>query len=245
MTKSAKKLRLDQLVHQLGLAETRERARALIMAAHVRVEGQVVDRPGTAVDPGATVEVTGSQPFVGRGGLKLAHALDHFGIDPAGLTALDVGASTGGFTDCLLQRGAVRVFAVDVGYGQLDYRLRRDPRVVVMERVNAHYPFELEASSQIAVVDVSFISLTKVLPNVLPHLAPGSAIVCLVKPQFEAGRGEVGRGGIVRDPAVHGAVLANVSLWAIDQDLRVLGIAPSPVLGDKGNREFLIHLHLD
>lgn len=235
-------MRLDLLVFQHGLAETRERARALIMAARVRVAGQVVDKPGVSVPADAVIEVEGSLPFVGRGGIKLSHALDHFGLNPQGWSALDVGASTGGFTDCLLQRGAAHVVALDVGRGQLDYRLRQDHRVTVIERVNAHYPFPLDSIQDIAVVDVSFISLVKVLPNVVPHLRPEGLLLCLVKPQFEAGRDQMERGGVIRDPMTHGAVLANVALWAIGQGLRVLGMTTSPVLGDAGNREFFILL---
>lgn len=236
------KVRLDQLVHQQGLAETSERARALIMAGRVRVGGQVMDKPGAPVGEDVAVTVEIGLPFVGRGGLKLAHALDHFHVDVGGWSALDVGASTGGFTDCMLQRGAVHVAALDVGRGQLDYRLRQDPRVEVMERVNAHYPFEVSGPVEIAVVDVSFISLTMVLPNVVPHVRPNGVFLCLVKPQFEAAREQMERGGVIKDPMTHGAVLGKVALWAIGAGLRFLGITNSPVLGDAGNREFFILL---
>ncbi|MBI3743348.1 MAG: TlyA family RNA methyltransferase [Chloroflexi bacterium] len=236
------KLRLDQAVLARGLAETREQARGLVLAGRVRVDGHVVDKAGSPVRANAGIEVERGPQYVSRGGVKLAHALDQFGISVRDVVALDVGASTGGFTDCLLQRGAKRVYAVDAGRGQLHDRLRRDPRVVSMERVNAHHAFELPEKATVATVDVSFISLTKVLPNMLPHLARPAWIVCLVKPQFEAGRQQVGKGGVVRDPLVHGQVLATVTLWAIEQGLRIRGITPSPVVGDAGNREFLLAL---
>lgn len=212
------------------------------MAARVRVGGQVADKPGMLIQPDAALEVEAAPEFVGRGGVKLAHALEHFRLEVRGFTVLDIGASTGGFTDCLLQRGATHVFALDVGRGQLNYRLRQDARVTVIEQVNAHYPFTLGSPVDMVVADVSFISLTKVLPNAVPHLAPGGVLLSLVKPQFEAGRGQVDRGGVVKDPLVHGAVLGDVSLWAIGQGLRILGITPSPIFGDKGNREFFLLL---
>lgn len=240
--KTTRKLRLDLLLPERGLAPSRERARALVMAGQVRVDGQVVDRPSASIDPGASVSLDTAPPFVGRGGEKLAHALDAFGLDVAGLTALDVGASTGGFTDCLLQRGAARVYAVDAGHGQLDYSLRRDNRVVVMEKTNARNPFTLPGPANVATVDVSFISLTKVLPSIEEHVSPNGRLLCLVKPQFEAGRGLIPRGGVVRNPLVHGAVLAEVLLWCMEHGFRVYGVTPSPLLGDKGNREFFICL---
>ena len=239
---SRKKVRVDQLLLERGLAESREKAQALVMAGQVRVGGQVVDKPGALLPGEIDIAVEQGPPYVGRGGVKLAQALDHFGVDVAGMVALDVGASTGGFTDCLLQRGAERVYALDVGRGQLHHRLRTDPRVVVMERVNAHYPFELPQPVHLATVDVSFISLTKVLPNVVPHVVAAGRVVCLVKPQFEAGREQVQRGGVVKDPTVHGVVLAEMVLWSIGQGLRVRGITPSPLLGDRGNREFFFLL---
>ena len=239
------KLRLDQVVLMRGLAETREQSRGLVLAGRVRVDGRVVDKAGAPTRPDAAIEVERGPQYVSRGGLKLAHALDRFGISVREAVALDVGASTGGFTDCLLQRGVKRVYAVDAGRGQLHDRLRRDPRVVCMERVNAHHAFDLPEQVTVATVDVSFISLTKVLPNVLLHLAGPAWIVCLVKPQFEAGRQQVGKGGVVRDPMVHGQVLAMVTLWAIEQGLRIRGITPSPVVGDAGNREFLLALRVE
>lgn len=240
--KTPRKTRIDLLLCEQGLAPTREKAQALVMAGQVKADGQRVDKPGALVPLGAALQVDGGLRFVSRGGLKLAHALHRFRVKPAGWIALDVGSSTGGFTDCLLQQGAVRVYAVDVGKGQLDYRLRKDPRVAVMEGVNAHYPFDLPETANLAVVDVSFISLTKVLPNVTPHVVPGGLLLCLVKPQFEAGRDQVQRGGLVKDPMVHGAVLGNVGLWAIEHRLRVRGITPSPIAGTKGNHEFLMLL---
>jgi len=176
--------------------------------------------------------------FVSRGGFKLEGALDHFGVDPSGLVCLDVGASTGGFTDCLLQRGAAKVYAVDVGRGQIHDRVARDERVTVFDRTNAHHPFDLPDPVDLATVDVSFISLTQVLPNVLPHLAPGGRVLCLVKPQFEAGREQVGRGGIVRDPSIRAAALAKIGLWAIECGIRVRGLATSGLAGASGNVEY-------
>ncbi|MBI4337875.1 MAG: TlyA family RNA methyltransferase [Chloroflexi bacterium] len=234
--------RLDRLLVERGLAPTREKAQALIMAGQVLVAGHAVTKAGTMVPADAEVAVKGTLPYVGRGGLKLAHALDAFGLDVRGLVALDVGASTGGFTDCLLQRGAARVYAVDVGYGQLAEPLRRDPRVVVMERVNARYPFPLPEPVDVVTVDVSFISLTKVVPSVAAHLKPGGPLLCLAKPQFEAERGEVGKGGVIRDPLVHARVLGRLLLWAVAQGYHLRGLTPSPILGDAGNREFFLLL---
>jgi 23S rRNA (cytidine1920-2'-O)/16S rRNA (cytidine1409-2'-O)-methyltransferase len=197
------------------------------------------------VGPGTVIEITGPDfPWVGRGGVKLAHALDHFRIDVAGREALDIGASTGGFTDVLLSRGAIRVVALDVGHGQLDWGLRQDPRVIVLERHNARELRRawLPAPVDVAVIDVSFISLRLILPAVPDVLAPGADVIALVKPQFEAGREEVGRGGLVKDPAVHAAVLARVEAAAAEAGLRPLASVPSPITGATGNREFLLHL---
>ncbi len=234
--------RLDVVLVGRGLASTREQARGLIMGGAVRVEGRPASKPGMQIPEQSAVEVAAPPPFVGRGGSKLAHALDVFGATVAGLTGLDVGASTGGFTDCLLQRGAVRVYAVDVGYGQLDYRLRTDPRVVVWERVNARYPLQLPEPVDIATVDVSFISLELVLPSIVAELKPGGRIVALVKPQFEIGKGKVGKGGVVRDANLHAEVLSRIVNWVVDHRLRIEGLTPSPLLGDAGNREFLLGL---
>ncbi|MER3405379.1 MAG: TlyA family rRNA (cytidine-2'-O)-methyltransferase [Chloroflexota bacterium] len=230
---------------QHGLVESRERAQALILAGDVRVNGVVVTKPAQLVPEDAEIEAgTASLPYVSRGGLKLQHALDTFGIDVRGLVALDVGASTGGFTDCLLQRGAARVYAIDVGYGQLAWKLRQDPRVVVLERTNIRYLERLPdgALADLATVDVSFISLTKVLPAVLRLLKPDGFLIALVKPQFEAGPQRVGRGGVVRDPAVHREVLQQIISWAQEYGLVVRGLTRSPILGPAGNVEFLLWL---
>ena len=236
------KKRIDMLLVERGLAPSREKAQALLMAGSVLCDGQALTKPGTTVSADASITVKERLPYVGRGGVKLAHALDTLRVDVSGSVALDVGASTGGFTDCLLQRRATRVYALDVGRGQLDFTLRRDPRVVVMERVNARNPFPLPEPVDLAVVDVSFISLRLVLPAVSMHLKPGAPLLVLVKPQFEAVRGEVGRGGVIRDTRIHARVLGRFVLWAIDQRYRLLGLVPSPILGDAGNREFFVLL---
>lgn len=241
-----KKIRLDSMVVQKGLAQTRNKARAIILAGEVLVNGQRKDKPGLKIDPGAEVAVISRpHPFVSRGGQKLAHALDHFGIDPKGLVCMDVGASTGGFTDCLLQRGASRVYAIDVGYGQLDWHLRNDTRVVVLERTNIRKlePGKLHQEPRLAVVDTSFISLKIVIPAVLAHMALNGLIIALVKPQFEVGRRNVGKGGIVKERSLHERVLKELSsFFAEELSLTVEGIVESPILGAKGNKEFLISL---
>ena len=240
--------RLDQLLVSRGLAQSRERARALLMAGHVTVDGRVVTKAGTLVDPDASVNLRqADHPWVGRGGLKLAHALETFAIDVSGALALDIGASTGGFTDVLLQRGARRVVALDVGHNQIDWRLRTDARVVVLEGVNARYltPEALPEDARsfdIVTIDVSFIGLGYVLPVVPPLLAPGGRVIALVKPQFEAGREDVGAGGIVADPSVHARVMDNVTRAAHQVGLTRLADTPSPVEGAHGNREFLLLL---
>ena len=236
------KRRIDLLLVERGLAATPTQAQALLMAGQVTVDGRTVDKPGALVSVAAEVYVKAPPPFVGRGGFKLAHALDAFGLQVRDAVALDVGASTGGFTDCLLQRCARRVYALDVGRGQLDQRLRNDPRVVVMEGVNARYPFRLPEAAALATVDVSFISLTMVLPSVAEHVKPGGHIIALAKPQFEAQRRQVGKGGVVRDPQVHAAVLSRLINWAIGHGFRLRDLAPSPLLGDAGNREFFLLL---
>ena len=244
-------IRLDALVVERGLAASRERARAIILAGLVRVNGTVVSKAGAPVDAGADVTlIEPDHPYVGRGGLKLAHALDHFAIDPAGRLALDVGASTGGFTDVLLRRGATRVVALDVGHGQLDWKIRSDPRVIVMERVNARslaagqLPEEARDFDLIT-MDVSFISARQILPSIVPLLRRGGDLVILVKPQFEAGREEVGKGGLVRDPAVHARVLDEVTVAATALGLTRVATTESPITGTEGNREFLLHLRHD
>ena len=238
--KSTSKTRADVLLVERGLAESRERAQALIMEGVVFTPAGKVAKSGALLANDIEVEVRGRLPYVSRGGIKLAHALDEFGLDPSGLVALDVGASTGGFTDCLLQRGAARVYAVDVGHGQLAYALRRDPRVVCYEKLNARLPFDLPEPVDLLVIDVSFISLTLALPQPLTHLRPGGTVVALVKPQFEARRGEVGRGGVIRDEALRDDILMRVEQWlSARDDLELLNTIPSPITGDAGNHEFL------
>jgi 23S rRNA (cytidine1920-2'-O)/16S rRNA (cytidine1409-2'-O)-methyltransferase len=240
--------RLDVALVDRGLVSSRERARAMILAGQVRVAGQPVTKAGAKVGADTTITVDApDHPYVGRGGLKLAHALDAFGLDAHGRMALDIGAATGGFTDVLLQRGAVRVVALDVGHGQLAWRLRSDNRVVVLERVNARTltPDQLPAEARrfdIVTIDVSFISLRQILPVVPPLLAAGADVIALVKPQFEAGREEVGKGGIIRDPAVHTRVIDEVSAAAERVGLNRLALVESPITGMEGNREFLLHL---
>ena len=233
------RIRLDVLVHRRGLAASCEKAKRLILAGQVLVDGRLADKVATPVDEQAQVRIREGPPFVSRGGLKLAVALDVFQIDPTGYVAADVGASTGGFTDCLLQRGAIRVYAIDVGYGQLDWKLRQDPRVVVMERTNARYLERLPESVDLATIDVSFISLRLILPQVRGWLSAEGQAVALIKPQFEAERRQVGKGGVVRDPRTHRAVLSGVVEWATRSGWFLQGLVRSPVKGAKGNIEFL------
>ena len=210
------------------------------MEGMVFVPSGRVTKPSTPLANDAEVEVRGRLPYVSRGGIKLAHALDHFAVDPAGQVALDVGASTGGFTDCLLQRGACRVYAIDVGHGQLAYTLRKDPRVACIEKLNARLPFGLPEPVDLLVIDVSFISLTLALPQPLTHLQAGGYAIALVKPQFEARRGEVGRGGVIRDDALREDILMRVEQWlSARDDVELLDTIPSPITGDAGNHEFL------
>lgn len=244
----AAKERIDKLMVQRQLAGSRERARALILAGRVVVDDQTVDKVGTQVDAEAAIRLRGEDiPYVSRGGLKLARALELFAVKVAGCTAIDVGASTGGFTDCLLQHGASRVFAVDVGYGQLAWKLRDDERVVNLERTNIRSltAVQLDAVPELAVIDASFISLEKVLPATLALLRPGSDVIALIKPQFEVGRGQVGKGGVVRDPRQHLEVVDKIKLLASQLGCRVVDLCESPLLGPKGNREFLIHLRME
>ncbi len=236
--------RLDLLLVERGLAESRQKAQALIMAGSVLVDGTRIDKPGRSVDPGCSIQLLASLRFASRGGLKLEAALERFRISVAGRICLDVGASTGGFTDCLLQRGAVRVYALDVGKGQLDWKLRNDPRVVVREGLNARYlkPEDIGELVSLAVCDVSFISAALIVGPLAAVLEPSGEMVVLVKPQFEVGRQQVGRGGIVRDPALHQAACRKVDLA-----VRALGfetdIMESPVPGSEGNKEFLLYAH--
>jgi 23S rRNA (cytidine1920-2'-O)/16S rRNA (cytidine1409-2'-O)-methyltransferase len=237
-------IRLDQLVFDLGLAASRERARALVLAGRVRVDGTVVTKAGTRVREKADVTlVEADHPYVGRGGIKLAHALMTFGISVAGRRALDIGASTGGFTDVLLQQGAAHVVALDVGHGQLDWGLRNDSRVTVIEGFNARRlsPSDVPGGADIVTLDVSFISLRQILPAIPPLLRPAADVIALVKPQFEAGRAEV-RKGIIRDSAVQARVVDEVASAAAEVGLNRVSATPSPIVGAKGNQEFFLHL---
>ena len=239
------KERLDVLVVERGLAASRERARALILAGQVTVDGQVVSKAGTSIKSASQIALRApDHPYVGRGGIKLAHALDTFAIQVKGRRALDVGASTGGFTDALLQRGARDVVALDVGHGQLDWKLRQDPRVIVKEGVNAR---SLSADDvphpvDIVSIDVSFISLRHIFPALVPFLAADADVVALVKPQFEAGRDDVGKGGVITDPAIHETVIAKVTEEARALGFRRVAMTPSPITGATGNQEFFLHL---
>jgi 23S rRNA (cytidine1920-2'-O)/16S rRNA (cytidine1409-2'-O)-methyltransferase len=237
--------RLDRLLVDRGHARSRERAQALVLAGRVRVDGKPAGKPGVPVPLAASIEIIEpDHPFVGRGGVKLDGALRRLAIDPRGCVALDIGASTGGFTDCLLRQGASRVYALDVGAGLIDWTLRNDSRVLVLEGRNARHlaPADLPGPADLVVIDVSFISLRLILPVVPALLSPGGAIVALVKPQFEVGRKDVGRGGIVREPRLHLAAVASVAAAAQALGLAVLGGCPSPITGAEGNREFFLHL---
>jgi 23S rRNA (cytidine1920-2'-O)/16S rRNA (cytidine1409-2'-O)-methyltransferase len=248
--KSPAKQRLDTLLVEKGLAESREKARAIVLAGQVTIDGRPADKAGSMVRVDAQIAVAGpDHPWVSRGGIKLAHALDEFGIDATGRLALDIGASTGGFTDVWLQRGAAHVIALDVGHGQLHWKLRRDPRVTVIERTNARY---LKAGDLPAIgpitrvsIDVSFISLRHILPVIPPLVSRPAEIVALVKPQFEAGRDDVGPGGLVLDATVHVRVIAVVSAAAAEVGLKRLALADSPITGAEGNQEFLLHLRCE
>lgn len=239
----AKKKRLDVLLYERGLAPSRSKAQAYIMAGDVFVDEQRVDKAGSKFTDDVEIRVKERPPYVSRGGEKLAAALQDFNFDPAGLVCADVGASTGGFTDCLLQHGAKRVYAIDVGYGQLAYKLRADTRVMVMERTNARYVEALAEQVALVVVDASFISLRLLLPAIRLWLADEADIIALIKPQFEAGKDEVGKGGVVKDEDVHERVIREVAAYASENTLRVRGLTISPIKGlNKGNTEFLIWL---
>ena len=241
------KKRLDVLLTERMYAESRAKAQAIIMAGQVYVAGQKADKPGISYEENVEIEVRGDTcPYVSRGGLKLEKALRDFGVDPTGFVCSDSGASTGGFTDCLLQQGAKKVFAIDVGYGQLDWKIRSDPRVVVMERTNIRYvtPEQLGEPLDLSVVDVSFISLKIVLPAIKALLKPTGQVLCLIKPQFEAGREKVGKKGVVRDPQTHKEVLDMFVALASELQMNILGLTFSPVKGPEGNIEFLGHLTL-
>ena len=245
----APKIRLDTLLVERGLADSRSKAQALIMAGVVFGGGRRLEKPGTALAADAEIEVRGADhPWVSRGGVKLAHALEHFAIDPGGLICLDVGASTGGFTDVLLGGGAARVYAVDVGHGQLAWKLRQDPRVVVLERTNARHLTSTQVPEPIGLIacDASFIGLETVLPAPLDLASPGAWLVALIKPQFEVGRERVGKGGVVRDAALHREVCGRIEEWlAARPGWQVVGVSESPITGPQGNREFLIAGRLD
>lgn len=257
---STKKIRLDSLLVTKGLIESREKARALILGGNVLVNGDRVDKAGTFIRPDVSVEILQKMPYVSRGGLKLEAALKNFNIDVRGKIAMDVGASTGGFTDCLLQFGAEKVYAVDVGYGQIAWELRNDSRVILLEKTNIRYLNEkirvqdsgfrvqglenlIKSNIDIATVDVSFISLLKVIPKVLEFLVPKGEIVALIKPQFEVARKDVGKGGVVKDEAKRLEVIEKIKKNAIDTGLEVKGVIKSPLIGPKGNVEYLIYLH--
>ena len=240
---ASNKPRLDVLLVEKGLAESRQRAAALILAGKVLVEGRKVSRAGQRVAPEAKVEVLDQgESYVSRGGFKLAGALDAFSLVVAGLVTMDVGASTGGFTDCLLRRGAKKVYAIDVGYGQLAWQLRQDARVVVLERCNVRYLSREQVAElvDLAVIDTSFISLKKVIPKVFEFLQTSGRLLALIKPQFEVGKGQVGKGGVVRDPKLHEKVVGDMEDFCRHQGLEVEGVVESSLLGPKGNREFFI-----
>ncbi|KPK26146.1 MAG: hypothetical protein AMJ61_09940 [Desulfobacterales bacterium SG8_35_2] len=241
------KVRLDKLLLGKNLAPSRQKAQALIAAGQVLVNDRIIDKSGTLVEDSATIEVRGSCPYVSRGGYKLEAGIEFFKINPRGFVCLDIGASTGGFTDCLLQNGAAKVYAVDVGYGQLAWKLRQDPRVVVIERTNARYltTATFEDLIDFAVIDASFISLKLLIPPLLPLFRNHISILALIKPQFEVGRGKIGKGGVVQDPALHQEVIAEIVAFSKTLGLQSRGVTPSPILGPKGNKEFLIHLVSD
>ena len=241
------KERLDMLLVQRGLCDSRSRAQAVIMSGEVYVQGQKCDKAGTAVEVDAPIEIRGNQcPYVSRGGLKLEKALRDFGVDPTGYVCSDSGASTGGFTDCLLQKGARKVFAIDVGYGQLAWSIRNDPRVVCMERTNIRYVTQEQLGEplDLSVIDVSFISLKIVLPAIQALLKPTGQVLCLIKPQFEAGKDKVGKKGVVREPSIHCEVLENFIAVAKELGFTILNLTFSPVKGPEGNIEFLGHLSM-
>jgi len=238
------KRRIDSLLVDKGLAESRAKAQALIMAGEVMVEEKPVTKPGTLVKEEAAIAILEPPPFVSRGGIKLDYALDQFQLDVSGKVVADIGASTGGFTDCSLQRGASRVYAIDVGYGQLDYRLRQDSRVVVIERVNARYPITLPEKIDLTTIDLSFISVEKVIPSVAKLLKTSGYLLVLIKPQFEARRDEVGKGGVIRQTIVHARVLGRFITWLTEHNFRLEELVASPILGASGNKEFFVLLRL-
>jgi 23S rRNA (cytidine1920-2'-O)/16S rRNA (cytidine1409-2'-O)-methyltransferase len=236
------KQRIDTLLVSRGLVESRTKAQALIMAGEVLVAGKPVTKPGTPVPEDAEISLLQPPPFVSRGGLKLDYALDQFKLDVSGKIAADIGASTGGFTDCLLKHGVQKVYAIDVGYGQLDYRLRQDKRVVVMEEVNARYPLSIPEKVDLATIDLSFISVEKVIPSVVATLKDGGYLVVLLKPQFEAKKTEVGKGGVIKDEVIHARVIGRFINWLTTNGFRLGGLVASPIFGASGNREFFVLL---
>lgn len=239
------KERIDKLLIEKRIVQSRERARSLIMEGRVAVEDRTVDKPGTRVGVEAQLQIRGGDlPYVSRGGVKLEGALNAFGVHPSGMVVMDVGASTGGFTDCVLQKEARKVYAVDVGYGQLAWKLRKDPRVVNLERRNIRYlkREEVEEEVDLILIDTSFISIEKYLPHLLGFLKMGGTIISLIKPQFEVGKGEVGKGGVVKDPALHQKVIERISQFSRGLGLKVLRVIESSLLGPKGNKEFFIYL---
>ena len=238
----SKRKRADVLVFELGLAESREQAQTMIMEGLVFQPSGRVLKSSNMLDETTRIEVRGRLPYVSRGGIKLAHALDYFQINVSNMVALDVGASTGGFTDCMLQRGVTHVYAIDVGHGQIHHKIRTDARVTVVEKCNARYPFTLPKSVDLITIDVSFISLRLIIPSISTHLKFGKPIIALVKPQFEAERGEVGRGGIVRNPQIHQKVMANITEWSIQNGFTIKNNCSSPITGDSGNKEFFLYL---
>ncbi len=240
-----KKERIDKLLVERGMVQSREKARSYIMTGKVMAEGQRIDKPGMKVRVDARLEILEKEtPYVSRGGIKLEGALHSFNLDPRGMVVMDVGASTGGFTDCILQKGAKRVYAVDVGYGQLAWKLQKDPRVINLERKNIRYlkSEEIPEEIDLILVDTSFISVEKFLPNLLRFIKREGYLLILIKPQFEVGRGEVGKGGVVRDPTLHQKVIERISSYCQEKGLEVLGVIESPLLGPKGNKEFFIYL---
>ena len=238
----SKRKRADVLVFELGLAESREQAQTMIMEGLVFQPSGRVLKSSNMLDETTRIEVRGRLPYVSRGGIKLAHALDYFQINVSNMVALDVGASTGGFTDCMLQRGVTHVYAIDVGHGQIHHKIRTDDRVTVVEKCNARYPFTLPKPVDLITIDVSFISLRLIIPSISTHLKSGKPIIALVKPQFEAERGEVGRGGIVRNPQIHQKVMANITDWSIQNGFTIKNNCSSPITGDSGNKEFFLYL---
>ncbi len=239
------KKRIDLLLIEHNLVDTPKQANALLMAGKVMVNRQIITHPGMKVDAKAKITVKAERPYVSRGGYKLAAALDAFNVDPVNAVCADVGASTGGFTDVLLQRGAKKVYALDVGYGILAWKLRQDPRVVVMERTNARRVERLPEKISLAVIDASFISLKLILPAVLKWIEPRAAIIALIKPQFEAAKEKVGQGGVVRDKTIHAEIIYELIAWCKMRNLAVLDLIVSPVTGPAGNREFLLYLNAD